>query len=210
MAQPVPTQLSWFTRRVWASLFPLTREFHLWNKIPLSLTHYQHRTADEVVPRARRWGPTGRAARGLRRQSGRGHRRRAARLFCRQRRMVERLPIFPNVASVVAVLANALVILAMGVRLNRTVGFTQSSIRSARRPGGSSCKDPNLQNIPKLGKGLFPIRSLFQAPPGRKLVIADFAQMELVAAAVLAPEPKMLAAFQNGEDLHCRTAEVSC
>ena len=39
-------------------------------------------------------------------------------------------------------------------------------------------------------------------------MIADFAQMELVAAAVLAPEPKMLEAFQNGEDLHCRTASI--
>jgi DNA polymerase I len=76
------------------------------------------------------------------------------------------------------------------------------------KTGRFSCKDPNLQNIPKLGKGLFPIRSLFQAAPGKKLVIADFAQMELVAAAVLAPEPKMLAAFQVGEDLHCRTASI--
>ena len=39
-------------------------------------------------------------------------------------------------------------------------------------------------------------------------MIADFAQMELVAAAVLAPEPKMLEAFKNGEDLHCRTASI--
>jgi DNA polymerase I len=76
------------------------------------------------------------------------------------------------------------------------------------KTGRFSCKDPNLQNVPKLGKDLFPIRSLFQAAPGRKLVIADFAQMELVAAAVLAPEPKMLAAFQAGEDLHCRTASL--
>ena len=86
-------------------------------------------------------------------------------------------------------------------------------IHATFNPGGAktgrfSCKDPNLQNIPKLGKDLFPIRSLFQAPPGRKLVIADFAQMELVAAAVLAPEPKMLEAFKSGEDLHCRTASI--
>jgi hypothetical protein len=39
-------------------------------------------------------------------------------------------------------------------------------------------------------------------------VIADFAQMELVAAAVIAPEPIMLDAFQNKQDLHCRTASV--
>jgi DNA polymerase-1 len=76
------------------------------------------------------------------------------------------------------------------------------------KTGRFSCKDPNLQNVPRLSKGRFPIRSLFQAGPGRKLVIADFAQMELVAAAVLAPEPKMLAAFQAGEDLHCRTASI--
>jgi DNA polymerase-1 len=76
------------------------------------------------------------------------------------------------------------------------------------KTGRFSCKDPNLQNVPRLSKGRFPIRSLFQASPGKKLVIADFAQMELVAAAVLAPEPKMLAAFQAGEDLHCRTASI--
>jgi len=76
------------------------------------------------------------------------------------------------------------------------------------KTGRFSCTAPNLQNVPRLSKGLFPIRSLFQAPPGRKLVIADFAQMELVAAAVLAPEPKMLEAFKNGEDLHCRTASI--
>jgi DNA polymerase I len=76
------------------------------------------------------------------------------------------------------------------------------------KTGRFSSKDPNLQNIPKFREGLFPIRSLFQAPPGRKLVIADFAQMELVAAAVLAPEPKMLEAFKSGKDLHCRTASI--
>ena len=39
-------------------------------------------------------------------------------------------------------------------------------------------------------------------------MIADFSQMELFAAAVIAPEPKMLEAFRMGEDLHCRTASV--
>jgi hypothetical protein len=54
----------------------------------------------------------------------------------------------------------------------------------------------------------FPIRELFRAVPGKKLVIADFSQMELVAAAVIAPEPIMLDALQNKQDLHCRTASV--
>jgi DNA polymerase-1 len=80
------------------------------------------------------------------------------------------------------------------------------------KTGRFSCKDPNLQNIPrpdpKKHPDRFPIRELFRAAPGKKLVIADFSQMELVAAAVIAPEPIMLDAFRNKQDLHCRTASV--
>jgi DNA polymerase-1 len=80
------------------------------------------------------------------------------------------------------------------------------------KAGRFSCKDPNLQNIPrpdpKKHPERFPIRELFRAAPGKKLVIADFSQMELVAAAVIAPEPIMLDAFQNKQDLHCRTASI--
>jgi DNA polymerase I len=80
------------------------------------------------------------------------------------------------------------------------------------KTGRFSCKGPNLQNIPrpdpKKHPERFPVRELFRAAPGRKLVIADFSQMELVAAAVIAPEPIMLDAFQNKQDLHCRTALV--
>jgi DNA polymerase I-like protein with 3'-5' exonuclease and polymerase domains len=75
-----------------------------------------------------------------------------------------------------------------------------------------SSKDPNLQNIPrpdpKKHPERFPIRELFRDAPSKKVVIADFSQMELVAAAVIAPEPKMLDAFRNKQDLHCRTASV--
>ncbi len=74
--------------------------------------------------------------------------------------------------------------------------------------GRFSCKDPNLQNVPRPSADRYPVRALFQAPPGRKFVIADFSQMELVAAAVIAPEPKMLAAIAAGEDLHLRTASI--
>ena len=93
-----------------------------------------------------------------------------------------------------------------------TAVYTPPSTRSEQRPVVSSCKDPNLQNIPrpdpKNHPERFPIRELFRAAPGKKLVIADFSQMELVAAAVIAPEPIMLDAFQNKQDLHCRTASV--
>ena len=53
------------------------------------------------------------------------------------------------------VLANALVILAMGVRLNRTAGFTQSSIRSARRPGDSVAKTQTFKIFRSSAKACF-------------------------------------------------------
>jgi DNA polymerase I-like protein with 3'-5' exonuclease and polymerase domains len=78
--------------------------------------------------------------------------------------------------------------------------------------GRLSSKNRNLQSVPrpdpKNHPERFPIRELFRAASGKKLVIADFSQMELVAAAVIAPEPVMLDAFQNKQDLHCRTASV--
>jgi hypothetical protein len=48
-----------------------------------------------------------------------------------------------------------------------------------------------------LSESKFKQIELFRAAPGKKLVIADFSQMELVAAAVIAPEPIILDSFQN-------------
>lgn len=50
------------------------------------------------------------------------------------------------------------------------------------------------------------IRSIVGAPPGWKLVAADFSQVELRIAAMLANERAMLAAFAAGIDLHLNTA----
>lgn len=67
--------------------------------------------------------------------------------------------------------------------------------------GRFSSKEPNLQNI---GRG--PLRSCFVAPEGSKLVVADYSQIELRAAAAIAGESKMIQAYQRGEDLHRGTA----
>ena len=69
--------------------------------------------------------------------------------------------------------------------------------------GRFSSSAPNLQNV---SRG--PTRSCFIARPGYRLVVADYSQIELRAAAVLAGETKMLEAFQQGEDLHLKTAEL--
>ncbi len=70
--------------------------------------------------------------------------------------------------------------------------------------GRMSCGQPNIQQIPREAA----YRACFQAPPGRKLVIADYSQIELRVAAELAQDQRMIAAYQNHEDLHKLTASL--
>lgn len=67
--------------------------------------------------------------------------------------------------------------------------------------GRFSSKDPNLQNV---GRG--ELRTCFVPEPGNKLIVADYSQIELRAAAVIAGEKKMIEAYKNGVDLHKQTA----
>ena len=68
--------------------------------------------------------------------------------------------------------------------------------------GRMSCADFNLQSIPR-DPGF---RGLFRAPPGRRLVVADYSQMELRVAALLAGGGPLLDAFRGGLDVHRATA----
>ena len=72
--------------------------------------------------------------------------------------------------------------------------------------GRLSSTDPNLQNIPvrsELGKT---IRTAFVADEGCVFVSADYSQFELRLAAVMAKDSDMIEVFNNGEDIHVRTA----
>lgn len=60
----------------------------------------------------------------------------------------------------------------------------------------------NFQQIPRDPY----IRSIIGAPPGWKLIDADFSQIELRIAAMVSGDPTMLAAYQRGDDLHMVTA----
>lgn len=68
--------------------------------------------------------------------------------------------------------------------------------------GRLSCEKPNLQNIPR-DSG---IRSIIGAPEGWALIEADYSQIELRVAAMLADETNMLRAFHEGRDVHMETA----
>lgn len=72
--------------------------------------------------------------------------------------------------------------------------------------GRTSSKDPNGQNFPKRGKLAKQYRKIFVAPPGWTLVEADFSQIELRIAAIMANEPTMLEVYMNDGDIHVATA----
>jgi DNA polymerase-1 len=72
--------------------------------------------------------------------------------------------------------------------------------------GRLSSSNPNLQNIPirtDIGRE---IRKAFVAGHGKKLISADYSQIELRTIASLAGDEKMIAAFKKDEDIHARTA----
>ena len=64
---------------------------------------------------------------------------------------------------------------------------------------------PNLQGLPKRSR-LVPIRDLIVASPDHVILAVDYSQIELRVLAHLSGEPKLIAAFQQGRDIHCETA----
>jgi DNA polymerase-1 len=80
--------------------------------------------------------------------------------------------------------------------LNQTVAAT----------GRLSSTDPNLQNIPVKGEYGLRIREAFIAPAGHTLLCADYSQIEPRILAHLSQDPRLLAVFAKGEDIHMATA----
>ncbi len=72
--------------------------------------------------------------------------------------------------------------------------------------GRLSSTDPNLQNIPVRTEEGRRIRQAFIAPPGRKIVAADYSQIELRIMAHLSGDEGLLQAFAAGQDIHRATA----
>lgn len=74
--------------------------------------------------------------------------------------------------------------------------------------GRLSSSEPNLQNIPRPKGDKFRIREAFTAAPGKRLVVADYDQLEMKLMAHFCGDPRMVEAIMSGKDLHCVTVSL--
>jgi len=91
--------------------------------------------------------------------------------------------------------------------INATTGRVHTSYHQAvTATGRLSSSDPNLQNIPIRTQEGRRIRQAFIAPPGYKVIAADYSQIELRIMAHLSGDKSLLNAFNEGQDVHRATA----
>ena len=92
-------------------------------------------------------------------------------------------------------------------QINAATGRVHTSYHQAvTATGRLSSTDPNLQNIPIRTEEGRRIRKAFIAPRGKKLIAADYSQIELRIMAHLSEDEGLLTAFRNNQDIHVSTA----
>jgi len=91
--------------------------------------------------------------------------------------------------------------------IDRNTGRVHTNYaQSVAVTGRLASSDPNLQNIPvRTGEGRR-IREAFIAPPGYRIISADYSQIELRIMAHISQDDGLSKAFAAGEDIHRATA----
>ncbi len=91
--------------------------------------------------------------------------------------------------------------------VNAQTGRIHTSYHQANAATGRlSSSEPNLQNIPIRTEEGRRIRHAFIAQEGRKVLAADYSQIELRIMAHLSQDKGLLTAFSEGKDIHKATA----
>ncbi len=91
--------------------------------------------------------------------------------------------------------------------VNRSTGRIHTSYSpTGTSTGRVSSSDPNLQNIPVKSEEGRKIRRAFIPQNGFIFLSADYSQIELRLLAHFSEDKKLMAAFENGEDIHTSTA----
>jgi DNA polymerase I-like protein with 3'-5' exonuclease and polymerase domains len=82
-------------------------------------------------------------------------------------------------------------------------------VQHGAETGRFSSRNPNLQNVPAPhtahGKA---IRNLFVAPPGHKLIVADYSQIEPRVIASFSEDPIMMENYLNGKDIYTTVGDT--
>tara|TARA_B100000941_G_scaffold78546_1_gene53667 strand:+ start:425 stop:3109 length:2685 start_codon:yes stop_codon:yes gene_type:complete len=92
-------------------------------------------------------------------------------------------------------------------QISQSTGKVHTSFHQAvTTTGRLSSSDPNLQNIPIRTEDGRRIRQAFEPSKGNKFISADYSQIELRVMAHMSKDAGLLQAFQEGEDVHSKTA----
>ena len=87
--------------------------------------------------------------------------------------------------------------------INPVTGRIHANFHQIGAPTGRfACTNPNVQQVPHAVE----YRRCFRAPEGRKLIIADYSQIELRILAHVTEDKGFIDAFNSGADLHRVTA----
>lgn len=96
---------------------------------------------------------------------------------------------------------------ALPALVNAKTGRVHSHFNQALTTTGRlSSTNPNLQNIPIRTPRGAAIRKAFVAPPGRRLLSADYSQIELRILAHISEDKGLCQAFADDLDIHAATA----
>jgi DNA polymerase I len=86
--------------------------------------------------------------------------------------------------------------------INAKTGRVHGEYYAMLATGRYSMSSPNLQQIPR-GKDY---RKCFRAPPGKRIVLADYSNIEMCLAAEISGDKNLIENFQLGRDAHKFTA----